>query len=137
MTIPAPRDRQGELEPQIVKKHQARLDEFNDKIQSMYPRGMATRDIQGHLEEIYGVELSPTLLCNVADAVAKRPRVRRADRCRGVYPILYLDALHVKTTGSGHVQDRAMRLAMGVQLDGDKKVLVLLGRAGGRSSGCR
>ena len=71
VTIDVPRDRKGTFEPQIVKKHQRRFDGFDDKILSMYARGITTRDIQGHLEEIYGVEVSPTLISNVTDAVVE------------------------------------------------------------------
>src|SRR5258706_10753948 len=71
ITVEVPRDRNGTFEPQIVKKHETRFDGFDDKILSMYARGMTTRDIQGHLQEIYGVEVSPTLISNVTDAVVE------------------------------------------------------------------
>jgi putative transposase len=125
VTIEVPRDRNGSFEPQIVKKHQTRFDGFDDKILSMYARGMTTRDIQGHLQEIYGVEVSPTLISNVTDAVLEEVTVWQSRPLESVYPILYLDALHVKIRDAGHVQNRAIYVAIGVKLDGDKEVLGL------------
>jgi putative transposase len=125
VTIEVPRDRNGSFEPQIVKKHQTRFDGFDDKILSMYARGMTTRDIQGHLQEIYGVEVSPMLISNVTDAVVEEVKVWQSRPLESVYPILYLDALHVKIRDAGHVQNRAVYVAMGVKLDGDKEVLGL------------
>jgi putative transposase len=125
VTIEAPRDRKGTFEPQIVKKHQTRFDGFDDKILSMYARGMTTRDIQGHLEEIYSVEVSPALISNVTDAIVEEVRLWQSRPLEAVYPILYLDALHVKMRDAGHVQNRAIYVAVGVKLDGDKEVLGL------------
>jgi putative transposase len=125
VTIEVPRDRNGSFDPQIVQKHQTRFDGFDEKILSMYARGMTTRDIQGHLEEIYGVEVSPTLISNVTDAVVEEVKAWQSRPLEAVYPILYLDALHVKMRDAGHVQNRAIYVAMGVKLDGDKEVLGL------------
>lgn len=125
ITIEVPRDRKGTFEPQMVKKHQTRFDGFDDKILSMYARGMTTRDIQGHLEEIYGVEVSPALISNVTDAVSEEVKTWQSRPLEAVYPIVYLDALHVKIRDGGHVQNRAVYVAMGVRLDGDKEVLGL------------
>ena len=123
--VDVPRDRNGTFEPQIVKKHQTRFDGFDDKILSMYARGMTTRDIQGHLEEIYGVEVSPTLISNVTDAVVEEVKTWQNRPLDAVYPILYLDALHVKIRDAGHVQNRAIYVALGVKLEGQKEVLGL------------
>lgn len=123
--VDVPRDRNGTFEPQIVKKHQTRFDGFDDKILSMYARGMTTRDIQGHLEEIYGVEVSPTLISNVTDGVMEEVKTWQNRPLDAVYPILYLDALHVKIRDAGHVQNRAIYVALGVQLEGHKEVLGL------------
>ena len=125
ITIEVPRDRNGTFEPQIVKKHQTRFDGFDDKILSMKARGMTTRDIQGHLEEIYGVEVSPTLISNVTEVVAEEVKAWQSRPLDAVYPIVYLDALHVKIRDAGHVQNRAIYVAIGVKLDGDKEVLGL------------
>ncbi len=91
----------------------------------MYARGMTMRDIQGHLEEIYGVEVSPALISNVTDVVVDEVKAWQSRPLEGVYPILYLDALHVKIRDAGHVQNRAMYVAIGVKLDGEKEVLGL------------
>jgi putative transposase len=123
--VDVPRDRNGTFEPQMVKKHQTRFDGFDDKILSMYARGMTTRDIQAHLEEIYGVEVSPTLISNVTDAVVEEVKTWQNRPLEAVYPILYLDALHVKIREAGHVQNRAIYVALGVQLEGQKEVLGL------------
>jgi putative transposase len=123
--VDIPRDRNGTFEPQIVKKHQTRFDGFDEKILSMYARGMTTRDIQGHLEEIYGVEVSPTLISNVTEAVVEEVKAWQNRPLDAVYPILYLDALHVKIRDAGHVQNRAIYVALGVQMEGHKEVLGL------------
>jgi putative transposase len=125
LTIEVPRDRNGTFEPQMVPKHQRRFDGFDDKILSMYARGMTTRDIQGHLQEIYGVEVSPTLISNVTDAVVEEVKAWQNRPLDAVYPILYLDALHVKIREAGHVQNRAIYVAIGVNLEGNKEVLGL------------
>jgi putative transposase len=124
-TIEVPRDRNGSFEPQMIPKHQRRFDGFDEKILSMYARGMTTRDIQGHLEEIYGVEVSPTLISNVTDAVAEEVKAWQSRPLNAVYPIVYLDALHVKIREAGHVQNRAMYVVIGVNLEGNKEVLGL------------
>lgn len=123
--VDVPRDRNGTFEPQIVKKHQTRFDGFDDKILSMYARGMTTRDIQAHLQEIYGVEVSPTLISNVTDAVVEEVKGWQSRPLDAIYPILYLDALHVKIRDAGHVQNRAIYVALGVHLEGQKEVLGL------------
>lgn len=125
LTIEVPRDRNGTFEPQMVPKHQRRFDGFDDKILSMYAGGMTTRDIQGHLQEIYGVEVSPTLISNVTDAVVEEVKAWQNRPLDAVYPILYLDALHVKIREAGHVQNRAIYVAIGVNLEGNKEVLGL------------
>src|SRR5438046_6262433 len=94
--IEVPRDREGEFEPKIVKKHQRRFDGFDDKILSMYARGMTTREIQGHLKEIYGVEISPSLIPQVTDAVVEEDQQRQSRQVESLYPITSLDASDVK-----------------------------------------
>lgn len=125
LTIEVPRDRNGTFEPQMIPKHQRRFDGFDEKILSMYARGMTTRDIQGHLEEIYGVEVSPMLISNVTDAVAEEVKAWQSRPLNAVYPIVYLDALHVKIREAGHVQNRAIYVVIGVNLEGNKEVLGL------------
>jgi putative transposase len=123
--LETPRDRNGTFEPKIVAKGQTRFTGFDDKILSMYARGMTTRDIQGHLEEIYGVDVSPTLISTVTEAVQDEVRTWQSRPLEAVYPILYLDALYVRMRDNGHVQNRAVYVAIGVNLEGQKDVLGL------------
>jgi putative transposase len=123
--LAVPRDRNSTFEPQIVPKHQTRFDGFDDKILSMYARGMTTRDIQGHLKEIYGVEVSPGLISNVTDAVVEEVKAWQSRPLEPLYPILYLDALFVKMRHEGRVENRAVYVALGVDLEGRKDVLGL------------
>ena len=106
MRIDVPRDRASEFEPQLVKKGQTRFDGFDDKIISLYARGMTQREIQCHLEEIYGVEVSPSLISTVTDAVLDEVRAWQARPLDSVYPVLYLDALQVKVKSQGRVTNR-------------------------------
>lgn len=121
--IDVPRDRNTEFEPQLVKKHQTRFDGLDEKIISLYSRGMTQREIQGHLEEIYGVEVSPALISTVTDAVLDEVRSWQSRPLDAVYPILYLDALQVKVKSQGRVTNKAIYLALGVNLQGLKEVL--------------
>lgn len=123
--LETPRDRNASFEPKIVAKGQTRFTGFDDKILSMYARGMTTREIQGHLEEIYGVEVSPTLISNVTDAVIDEVRSWQSRPLERLYPIVYLDALYVKIRDGAHVQNRAIHVAIGVTLEGNKEVLGL------------
>jgi putative transposase len=121
--IDVPRDRQSEFEPQLIKKNQTRFDGLDEKIISLYSRGMTQREIQGHLEEIYGVEVSPSLISTVTDAVLDEVRAWQSRPLDAVYPILYLDALQVKVKSQGRVVNKAIYLAFGVNLQGLKEVL--------------
>jgi putative transposase len=123
--IEVPRDRSGTFEPKIVAKHQTRFTGFDDKILSMYARGMTTREIQGHLEEIYGVEVSPSLISEVTDAVQEEVKAWQTRPLEALYPIVFLDALMVKMRHEGRVENRAVYVAIGIDLDGRKDVLGL------------
>lgn len=125
ITLETPRDRNGSFEPQIVGKGQTRFTGFDDKIVSLYARGMSTREIQGHLQDIYGVEVSPALISSVTEAVLEEVKVWQSRPLDPVYPILYLDALYVKIREGGHIQNRAVYVVMGVNLEGNKEVLGL------------
>src|SRR5215467_10075412 len=107
MEIEVPRDRNGEFEPQIIKKNQTRFDGFDDKIISLYARGMTTREIQGHLKEIYGVDISPDLVTSVTDAVLEEVRTWQNRPLDEVYPIAYVDALQIKVRDQGRDSKRA------------------------------
>jgi putative transposase len=125
LVIETPRDRNGSFEPQMVKKHQTRWDGFDDKILSMYARGMTTREIQGHLEEMYGVGVSPTLISDVTDGVMEEVKAWQSRPLESVYAIVYLDALYVKMRHEGRVENRAVYVAIGIGLEGLKDVLGL------------
>lgn len=123
MPIDIPRDRDGNFEPQLIGKHQTRWTGFDDKIISLYARGMTVREIQSHLEEMYGTEVSPTLISSVTDAVmdeAKAWQMRPLDK---LYPIVYLDCIHVKVRDNGVVRTKAAYLALGINMDGEKELL--------------
>lgn len=123
--IDVPRDRNGSFEPQLVKKRQRRLQGFDDKVISLYARGLSTRDIQGQLQELYGVEVSATLISNVTAAVMDDVRAWQSRPLSAVYPILYFDAIFVKSRQEGPVKNKAVYLALGINLDGEKELLGL------------
>jgi len=125
MLVQIPRDRNATFEPQIVRKHQRRFAGFDDKIISMYARGMSTREIQGHLEEIYGVEVSPALISEVTDGVLEEVKAWQSRALEPLYPILFLDALYVKIRHEGRIENRAVYVAIGINLEGRKEVLGL------------
>ena len=121
--IEVPRDRNTSFEPQLVKKRQRRLKGFDEKVIAFYARGLSTRDIQGQLQEIYGVEVSPTLISNVTAAVMDDVRAWQSRPLAAVYPILYFDAIFVKSRQDGPVSNKAVYLALGINLDGEKELL--------------
>ena len=123
--IEVPRDRQASFEPKLVPKGETRFQGFDDKILSLYARGMTTREIQGHLEEIYQVEVSPALISNVTEAVIEEVKAWQSRPLDAVYPIVYLDALVVKMRTDGRVENRAVYVAIGITLEGRKEVLGL------------
>jgi len=123
--IEVPRDRQASFDPKLVPKGQTRFAGFDDKILSLYARGMTTREIQGHLEEMYQVEVSPTLISNVTDAVIEEVKAWQTRPLDAIYPIVYLDALVVKMRAEGRVENRAVYVAIGINLEGQKEVLGL------------
>jgi putative transposase len=103
LAIEVPRDRTGSFTPQLVPKRQRRLEGFDEKVLSLYARGLSTREIQGHLEELYGTEVSPALISTITDAVWEEVRAWQARPLAAVYPILYFDALFVKSRQEGPV----------------------------------
>jgi putative transposase len=123
--IEVPRDREGTFEPQLVKKRQTRFTGFDEKILGMYARGMTVRDIQGHLEDVYGVEVSPDLISKVTSAVMEDVAAWQNRPLDAVYPIVYLDALVVKVRDQGVVRNKSVYIALGVTLAGTKEVLGL------------
>lgn len=121
--IEVPRDRNGSFEPQLVKKHQRRFDGFDDKILSMYARGMTVRDIQGHLSELYGTEISPSLISAVTDAVVDEVTKWQSRPLDAIWPVIYLDAIVLKVREQGVVRNKHVYLALGISLEGKKEVL--------------
>ena len=123
--LDAPRDRDGSFEPQIVRKRQRRFQGFDDKILALYSRGLSTRDIEAHLEEIYGVKVGRELISKVTDGVMDDVRAWAARPLEDVYPVIFLDALVLKIREGGTVQRRACYLALGITLEGEHDVLGL------------
>jgi len=121
--IDAPRDRDGSFQPKIVKKRQRRFVGFDEKILALYSRGLSVRDIRAHLQEIYGVEVSLDLISRVTDAVMDDVREWAKRPLEDIYPIVFLDCMVLKIREGGMVQRRALYLALGVTLDGDRDVL--------------
>ncbi|UEP59877.1 IS256 family transposase [Acidithiobacillus ferriphilus] len=125
LQIEVPRDRNGSFEPRLIPKHQTRWTGFDDKILSLYARGMTVREIQSHLEEMYGTEISPTLISSVTDAVMEDAKAWQSRPLDVLYPIVYLDCIHVKTRDNGAVRAKAVYLALGINLAGEKELLGL------------
>jgi putative transposase len=125
LPIEIPRDRHGNFEPQIIAKHQTRWNGFDDKILSLYARGMTVREIQAHLAEMYGTEVSPTLISSVTDAVIEDAKAWQSRPLDVVYPIVYLDCIHIKVRDAGTVRTKAIYLALGLNLSGEKELLGL------------
>ena len=123
--IAVPRDRHGTFEPQLVKKHQTRIPGLDAKIVALYARGMSTRDIEEHLEELYGTEVSPSLISAVTDAVREEVNDWQSRPLDPLYPVLWLDALVVKVRDGGVVRNKAVHIAIGLTLEGRKEVLGL------------
>ena len=108
--INTPRDRDGSFEPQIVRKRQRRFEGFDDKIIALYSRGLSTRDIEAHLQEIYGVQVGRDLISRVTDAVMDDARAWASRPLDDVYPVVFLDALVLKIRDGGSVQRKACYL---------------------------
>lgn len=124
LPIEVPRDRHGSFEPQLIPKHQTRWTGFDDKIISLYARGMTVREIQAHLQEMYGTDVSPSLISSVTDAVSEEVKAWQARPLDPIYPIVYLDCIHVKVR-EGAVRVKAVYLAIGITMNGNKEVLGL------------
>ena len=123
LTIEVPRDRNSSFEPVLVPKRETHFDGFDEKIISMYARGMTVREIQGHLEELYGLAVSPDLISRVTDAVIEEVREWQNRPLDCVYPVVIFDALRVKIRDEGIVRNKAVYLALGISTGGEKDVL--------------
>jgi transposase-like protein len=122
-TIQVPRDRNGDYEPQVVKKHVANTNELEDKIIAMYAKGMSVRDIQETLKELYGVDVSPATLSAITDKVWELVEAWQNRPLATIYPIIYLDAIHIKLRREGKIENTAVYTVLGVDLDGHRDVL--------------
>ena len=123
MTLSIPRDRSGTFDPKLIAKYQRRFPDFDTKVISMYARGMTVREIRGHLEELYGIDVSPDLISAVTDAVLEQVtewQNRPLDVC---YPLVFFDAIRVKIRDEGFVRNKAVYIALGILADGTKEIL--------------
>src|ERR671927_89965 len=125
LELQIPRDRQASFDPQLIAKYRRRFPGFDDKIVSMYARGVSTREIVGHLRELYGIDVSPDLVSAVTDAVLDEIAAWQARPLEPVYPLVFLDALRVKVRDEGLVRNKAVHIALGVRADGSKEILGL------------
>ena len=125
LELSIPRDRQSSFDPQLLAKYQRRFPGFDEKIVSMYARGMSTREIVGHIQELYGIDVSPDLISAVTDAVLDEVATWQARPLEPVYPLVFFDALRVKIRDEGHVRNKAVHIALGVRGDGTKEILGL------------
>ena len=123
--VEVPRDRNGTFEPELVPKHQRQFDGFDDKIISMYARGMTVRDIRAHLEELYGVDVSPDLISRATESVVDELKAWQSRPLERVYLVVYLDALVIKVRDKGGVRNKSAYLVVGVRVDGHKDILGL------------
>lgn len=125
MTLAIPRDRAGTFDPKLIAKYQRRFPDFDDKIISMDARGMTVREIQGHLEEIYGIEVSPDLISAVTDQVLEAVGEWQNRPLELGYPLVFFDAIRVKIRAEGFVRNKAVYVALAVLPDGNKEILGL------------
>ena len=123
--LEVPRDRQASFDPQLIAKYQRRFPGFDEKIISMYARGMSTREIVGHLRDLYGIDVSPDLISAVTDAVLEEVAGWQARPLEATYPLIFFDALRVKIRDEGLVRNKAVHIALGVRSDGAKEILGL------------
>src|ERR671932_185525 len=125
LDLQVPRDRLSTFDPQLIAKYQRRFPGFDDEIVSMYARGMSTREIQGHLREPYGIEVSPDLVSAVTDAVLDEIVAWQDRPLETLYPLVFFDAIRVKVRDEGTVRNKAVYVALGVRPDGTKEILGL------------
>ncbi|MDB5052808.1 MAG: family transposase, partial [Bacilli bacterium] len=121
--IEVPRDRQGEFNPIVVKKHQSNVTGIEDQIIALYAKGVSTRDIQDHLEHLYGIEVSPTMISNVTNKIIPLIKEWQNRPLQSVYAVVFLDAIHFKVKQDGQIVNKAAYMVIGIDLDGCKDVL--------------
>jgi putative transposase len=123
VTLAVPRDRAGTFDPKLIAKYQRRFPDFDDKIVSMYARGMTVREIRGHLEELYGIDVSPDLISSITDAVLETVAEWQGRPLDACFPLVFFDAIRVKIRDEGFVRNKAVYIALGIQPDGSKEIL--------------
>lgn len=123
--LEVPRDRKGKFDPQIIKKYQKDISGIEEKVISMYAKGMSTRDIQSHIYDIYGYEISPETVSNITDSVIERAREWHSRPLQVIYPIVFMDGLIVKMRNEGHVRNMVVYAVIGIDLEGSKECLGL------------
>ena len=123
VTLDVPRDRAGTFDPKLIAKYQRRFPDFDDKIISMYARGMTVREIRGHLDELYGIDVSPDLISTVTNAVLEAVAEWQGRPLDACYPLVFFDAIRVKIRDEGFVRNKAVYIALGILPDGTKEIL--------------
>lgn len=123
VTLDIPRDRSGTFDPKLIARYQRRFPDFDTKIISMYARGMTVREIRGHLEELYGIDVSPDLISTVTDAVLETVAEWQGRPLDACYPLVFFDAIRVKIRDEGFVRNKAVYIALGILPDGTKEIL--------------
>ena len=123
LEIEIPRDREGEFEPVIVKKHQKNVTGIEEQILALYAKGVSTREIQDHLQHLYGIEVSPTLISNVTNKIMPLIKEWQNRPLQSIYAIVFLDAIHFKVKQDGQIVNKAAYMVIGIDLDGNKDVL--------------
>jgi len=118
-----PRDRNGEFEPVNVKKHQKSVTGIEDQIIPMYAKGISTRDIQEHMQHLYGIDVSPTMISNVTNKIVPIIKEWQSRPLQGVYAVMFLDAIHFKVKQDGAIVNKAAYMVIGIDLEGNKDVL--------------
>ena len=121
--IEVPRDRKSEFEPKLIKKRERHISSFDDKIISMYARGMTTRDIQGHIKELYGADISPAMVSSITDKVLEVAAEWQSRPLSNIYPIIFFDAIHYKVREGSKVVTKAAYTCLGINIEGYKEIL--------------
>lgn len=123
MEIEVPRDREGDFEPTVVKKHQKDVTGIEEQILALYAKGVTVRDIQAHLYQLYGIEVSPALISNVTNRIMPLIRDWQSRPLQRAYAVVFLDAIHYKVKQEGHIVNKAVYMVIGIDFDGNKDVL--------------
>lgn len=123
LELDIPRDREGDFEPAVVKKHQKEVTGIEEQILGLYAKGVSVRDIQAHLNQLYGIEVSPTLISNVTNRIMPLIRDWQSRPLQRAYAVVFLDAIHYKVKQEGHIVNKAVYLVIGIDFDGNKDVL--------------